>query len=198
MRAGTVTAQAGGFIVTGTNTYANPGSYPVTVTITGTDGARSIVNTTAFVTDPVGVGVTAIEGSPLGYAGVLVNTTGATATIDWGLGDDPQPLALTAQGGFTLDNVFTDDIAPTTATIFLTDAFGTHPAHHVRFAVQNAAPSATIDSVTPGMEGELTTITFSATDPSSVDTAAGLSILIDWNDGSPVETVTGVTSATHT
>ena len=198
LRAGTVTAQAGGFIVTGTNTYANPGSYPVKVTITGAAGARSIVNTTAIVTDPAAVGATAIEGSPVGYAGVLVNTSGATATVDLGLGGGPQPLPLTAQGGFTLNNVFTDDVTPTTATIFLTDAFGTHPAHYVRFAVQNAAPSATIDSVTPGLEGELTTINFTAIDPSSVDTAAGLSILIDWNDGSPVETVTGVTSATHT
>ena len=53
----------------------------------------------------------------------------------------------------------------------------------------NTAPTASISGPTDGVPGQPRTFTFGAGDPSSIDQAAGFAYVIDWGDGTPVQTV---------
>jgi uncharacterized repeat protein (TIGR01451 family) len=97
---GTITVNAGTFTVTGTHTWATPGTYNMTVTIQHLNSPPAVVNPIATVTAPGGVATTTpatingIEGQTL--TGVVVGsftstkttavTTDFKATINWGDG----------------------------------------------------------------------------------------------------------------
>ncbi len=87
---------SGGFNVIGTNTYAEEGSYPVTITITDTDGSTAMAASTASVADaPWTVGaITAPAAPTLVNTGISVTATftdpggpGDTHTAVWSWGD---------------------------------------------------------------------------------------------------------------
>jgi len=93
--AGTITGGAGSFFVTGTHTYAEEGSYPVSVTIVDTDNAANSVTThsTATVSDALLAAAGMSLTSPQSFNGAVATFTDAnagapasdfTATIDWG------------------------------------------------------------------------------------------------------------------
>ena len=115
---GTVTANSsGGFNVTGTNTYAKPGSFPVMVVINDVGGSSATANSTAIVADAplltVPTAIAATEGRPLTNVPVATFTDAGgagpvsdyTVTINWG---DNSPLDTTtgtvnsANGNFTV------------------------------------------------------------------------------------------------
>jgi hypothetical protein len=53
---GTVTGSAGGtFTVTGAHSYAEDGTYPITVTVTDTGGATAVMSGTAAIANPPGL-----------------------------------------------------------------------------------------------------------------------------------------------
>src|SRR5262249_6792696 len=67
--------------------------------------------------------------------------------------------------------------------------------------VVNLPPTASLIAPTVGVRGQTLSFTLDATDPSPVDTAAGVTFKIDWNgDGTVDDTVTGPsgTVVTHT
>src|SRR5262249_11037342 len=86
---------AGGFDVTGPNTYAEEGLYTITVTITDEGGATAVATSTAAVADAP---LSALGFNFSGFAGVLLTPTVAvfgdaggpepvgnyTVSIDWG------------------------------------------------------------------------------------------------------------------
>lgn len=111
---GTITplAGAGGFAVAGANTYAVPGSFPITVTVAGsmntsaTGQGLATVNT--VILKATGTTVTSITNRP--FAGVVASFTDAypglgpgayVATIDWGDGHiSTGTVTADARGGF--------------------------------------------------------------------------------------------------
>jgi hypothetical protein len=112
MSAGTIQPQgAGNFTVSGTNTYTNPGNYPVTVTISDTGGASAVATSHASVataalapasTTSIGV----LQGTA--YSGPVVSFVDAnaqalagsfTATINWGDGNVTGGSVLQLGGG---------------------------------------------------------------------------------------------------
>ena len=92
--AGTISLVAGVLTVSGTNTYAEKGSYPVSVTINDTDGSNANASSTATVADAAlsatGVNVSATEGQS--FTGPVATFTDGnpnaplsdySATIQW-------------------------------------------------------------------------------------------------------------------
>ena len=58
--------------------------------------------------------------------------------------------------------------------------------------ITNVPPTASVSAdLTTAVRSQTINFTLGATDPSTVDTAAGFTYQINWGDGSPVETVTG-------
>jgi hypothetical protein len=109
--AGTITANgAGGFNVTGTNTYARPGRYAVRITIRDVDGSTVKVTSSAAVGDATlagsGVDINATEGTS--FTGIvarfsdpapLSTTSSFTATILWGDGTTSRGIVTANTGG---------------------------------------------------------------------------------------------------
>ncbi|HKA06537.1 MAG TPA: hypothetical protein VKD71_04715, partial [Gemmataceae bacterium] len=122
------------------------------------------------------------------YAWTVVLTRNGVST-PFATGTDSS-LTFTADddGTFDVTLVVTDTGAPGNPTATATETF----------TATNVPPTATISagsSVT--VPGQPASFTLGATDPSSVDTAAGFTYSIDWNsDGTFDQTVTGGTSVT--
>src|SRR5207245_8399056 len=55
--------------------------------------------------------------------------------------------------------------------------------------VNVALPAASLSGPSNGVPGQPRTFTFSATDPSAADQAAGFTYQITWGDGSPLQTI---------
>ena len=110
--AGTVSGTGGSYTVTGSHTYAEHGSYQVTVTITDTDAPTNITTPTSTATvserplSPTGAGVSATEGQSFNGT-VATFTDGDTApaaseysaTIDWGDGTSTSAGTITGSAG---------------------------------------------------------------------------------------------------
>jgi hypothetical protein len=77
-------------------------------------------------------------------------------------------------------------------TFSVTDDDGGVDSDVVVVAVHNLAPTASIAGPGDGVRGQSRTFTLGATDPSEVDTAVGFDYIIDWGDGTPLQT-TGAT-----
>src|SRR4029450_3575193 len=61
--------------------------------------------------------------------------------------------------------------------------------------INNVGSTASINTIPAGIVATVpASFTFGATDPSATDTALGFTYLINWGDGSLVQTVTGGTS----
>jgi cyclophilin family peptidyl-prolyl cis-trans isomerase len=113
---GTVSGSGGSFTVSGSNTYAHAGSYPVGVAITDTTtGVTATTSTTATVTTPfsnvTGVSVSGTEGTSTGslevasfdFADTSVSNTDFTASINWGDGNTTTGTVNGSNGSFTVD-----------------------------------------------------------------------------------------------
>jgi titin len=103
------------------------------------------------------------------------DATGVQPTLNWaqlnalGINDGPQSFSVRVRVDDDAGHVVTS--SPTTLT------------------VTNVVPTASIVGPTDGVRGQARTFTLSASDPSSVDQAAGFVYLITWGDGSPQQTV---------
>jgi hypothetical protein len=195
--AGTVTANpAGGFNVTGTNTYAAAGSYRAGVVVQDVGGASANASSTAAVADAAltetGAALSAVEGSP--FNGVVASFTDAdpnavagnyTATITWGDGH-VSAGAVTANpaGGFNVTG---------------TNTYAAAGRHAVSVVVQdvggasvNASGSAVVaDAALTGAGEALSAVegnpfngmvaSFTDADPNAV--AGNYSATITWGDG---------------
>lgn len=114
--AGTISGPTGGpFTVTGTHTYTEEGTYPVTVTITDVDTPSNTATavSTAHVADAALTATCTSQVSGQSFSGVVASFTDAnpfattadfTATIDWGDATLATPGTVTASGGGFLVN----------------------------------------------------------------------------------------------
>ena len=176
------------------------GSYALTLTATDKDGGRQSTTTTVAVanvaptpaiTNPVSTGA---EGTPLTLGGSATDPstadTAAGLTLAWAVAKNGAAFATGT--GATLS--FTpDDNGTYVVTLRATDKDGGVGTTTDTLAVANVAPTPTIaNPVATGSEGTAVTLSGSATDPSSADTAAGLSL--GWSvtkNGAPFATGTG-------
>jgi hypothetical protein len=147
--AGTIAVNpTGGFVVTGSFTYAEDGTYPVSVAITDRGGASAQASGTAIVADaPLtanGATLSATEGTSL--SGVVATFTDANpngspadfqATISWGDGQSSAGMiSAGSAGGFTVSGTHSFAEEGTyTIGVQVTDAGG---------AVANASSTATV------------------------------------------------------
>jgi hypothetical protein len=76
-----------------------------------------------------------------------------------------------------------------------TDKDGDAGSASKTITVDNVAPTAGVSGPSDGVRGQARTFTLTASDPSSVDQAAGFTFAITWGDGA-TQTVTGLTGTT--
>ena len=142
--------QAGGFIVVGSHTYGNFGTYPVTVLIDSIGGSTATANSTANVGDAPIIAFsqnqTVAQNQP--FSGVVASFTDSntnygasnfTATVNWG--DSTQsPATVTQNGASFLVNADHTYTAPGsfTFTVTITSAGGSQASPHATFTVLNS------------------------------------------------------------
>ncbi|MBO0699415.1 MAG: hypothetical protein J2P46_13550, partial [Zavarzinella sp.] len=203
----TFSAASAGSLGTRNHTYAEEGSYPVTVTVT--DGTNLSASATFDVTvnDPPvvagGVPITPVEGQDTGPVAVAQFTDPAgpealgdySAAIDWGDGTAPTAGTISFAGG-----VFTVSGNHTYAEESAADHPGSNPYQVTVTIRHDAAPDAVVSTtatvsdpaVAPtggfqfvAVEGDpsatQTVATF--TDPGGAEVLGDYSASIDWGDG---------------
>jgi subtilisin-like proprotein convertase family protein len=199
----------GGASVTLMHTYASAGTFTLSVTATDKDAGTSAPATASVPVAPLVVAdaggpYTIDEGDDLALS-ATGSTAGPTASYAWDLDNDGQfddatgatPTVTPAQrnalgindgpsGPLTIGVQITEGVSVDTDTATLT--------------VDNAPPTAAIVLPPTIVQGTAASFTFSATDPSAADTAAGFTYTIDWGDGTGPQSVTGgaSVSVSHT
>ncbi|MEM7000739.1 MAG: PKD domain-containing protein, partial [Pseudomonadota bacterium] len=170
------------------NVYEQDGVYIVTVTVSddaggsASDTAQVTVGNVAPVAD-AGPDSLLTEGDTLVSSGAFVDQgvlDTHTATVDYGEGAGPQPLALNADGTFNLSNLYEEDGAYT-VTVVVTDNAGGGGSDTASVTVQNAPPvveAGADQSVQVGSTLNLDPASF--TDAGILDTHTAS---IDWGDG---------------
>ena len=119
------------------------------------------------------------------------NWTGST--VDYGDGSGVQPLAVDANGNFSLSHTYSDN-GTYTVTVVIVNDIGQSFSDSVDVEVTNVAPTPTITSISATrIEGTSIDFAGSATDPAGANDT--LTYVWNFGDGSPA--VTGAT-AIHT
>ncbi|MEU4557515.1 PKD domain-containing protein [Actinoplanes sp. NPDC023936] len=142
------------------HTWAQPGAYPVTVTVTDDGGLTSTAKFTVTVVPaqtPNTAPTVEFDGSVSLTEGGTWTATGTitdpdddvwTATADFGDGSGPQPVRLDGRS-FDLSHVFTDDGART-VEVRVTDDKGGNAVATRLVKVANAAPVVTLTAPAAG------------------------------------------------
>ena len=160
------------------------GTYVVTLSATDKDGgvgtttdtiAVANVPPTPTITGPV---TTGLEGTAISLSGSATDPSPVDAaaglTLGWAVTKNGSPFASGSGGAIT---VTPNDNGTYVATLSATDKDGGVGTTTDTIAVANVPPTPTITTpVTTGLEGTAITLGGSATDPSTVDTAAGLTL----------------------
>ncbi|PYO39628.1 MAG: hypothetical protein DMD29_08270 [Gemmatimonadetes bacterium] len=175
---------------TPSHTYADNGSYTVTLTVTAVDGGLTNSATALATIANVAPTVNPFAGAAL-HEGETYTADGSftdpgadtwTATVDYGDGSGPQPLALTGMR-FSLSHVFpAGRPGPFTVTVTVRDDDAGVGSAVATVTVQvNRAPIANAGPAASGVEGA--TVAFDGTHSSDPDGDA-LSYTWDFGDGS--------------
>ncbi len=167
---GTVSQGAGSGSVSGSHGYAGGGTYTVTVTVTDDEGASGSDSFTVTVnTAPVvDAGPDAIidEGATFASAGAFADPDPDVwaATVDYGEGAGPVPLALNPDGTFALSNVYEDN-GIYTVTVTINDGSGGIGVDTAVVTVNNVAPAVDAGPDAALTEGDTFTSVGGFTDP---------------------------------
>jgi uncharacterized delta-60 repeat protein len=142
------------------HTYADEGSYSVTVTVTDDDGTAGIGTFVVTVDNPAPVvtagGDTVIYDGDSLYRGGSFSDPGAdtwTATVDYGDGAGAQPLTLNANKTFTLNHAYTEE-GTYTVTVVVADDDGVSGTATFHVTVNDPVPSVTLGSDLTLNEGD--------------------------------------------
>ena len=189
--------QRGSFMVTGTHTYANSGSFATSISISNSDGESKTVAGSASVTDAAlnGNAINFNASTHIAFSGKVATFTDAntletgshlSATINWGDGSSTSSgtITLNAAGGFDVNGSHTYSVAGVyTFGVLLTDSGGSSKNVLGTATVSFPAPlltAATINA-TEGAVFSGTAGSFSDADPTAV--AGSFTATIDWGDG---------------
>jgi hypothetical protein len=218
--AGTVSGGGGTFQVSGTHTYAAPGTYAVKVTLSddppGT--ATAMVTSTAQVAAGLGVAAvdfstpegTAFNGQVATFSDADTSKTAAdfVATIAWGDGTTSAGTVTGGSGSFTVDGQHTyADEGSFAFTVMVTEIGGGRPT--ASGMATATVSEADVLAGTPMSFNALSGIPFSGpvatfTDANTANVASDFIATIDWGDGqTSAGTITGTggsytVSGTHT
>jgi hypothetical protein len=204
---GTVTGDTATGLWTWSYTPADGPSGPTPVTITATDTSGLTASTTFTLTVNNVAPTTAITGlpasghSPEGTAISLGSTVSDPSPVDQAAGFS-YSWSVTKNGvayasGSAASFSFTpNDNGTYVVTLRATDKDGGISApSQATILVDNIAPKAAVSGPSDGVRGQARTFTLTASDPSSVDQAAGFTFAITWGDGT-TQTVTGPSGMT--
>src|SRR5207253_1962717 len=188
---------SGGFDVSGTNTYAEEGSYAISVAIADVGGSTATASSTATVADAAltasGVTINPTEGDA--FSGVVAHLTDADpngtatdygATIFWG--DGPNSSAGTVvsdgHGGFTVSGSYTyTEEGGFPISVIIHDAGGSMATASSTAIVADAALTASGVSITTTEGAAFSAVVAHLTDADFNGTAADYSATITWGDG---------------
>ncbi|WP_406699414.1 Ig-like domain-containing protein [Singulisphaera sp. Ch08] len=210
---GTVTeTDPGVFTVSGTNTYADAGSYALFVTIHDQDGRTVLAAATATVGDAAlsatGLAISAAESQP--FNGAVATFTDAnplataadfTASIDWGDGSpiSAGTISQAANGTFFVSGshtygAFTPIGSPHTVTVTIRDQGGASALATGSATVFSASLNSTGAAVSAVEGTPFSGLVATFTDSGGAKPAASYTVVIAWGDGttSPPTTVTAV------
>jgi PKD repeat protein len=186
---GTVSEVLGSGTASGTHTYALPGIYTVTVTVTDHDGAFDTRSTTIRVnsapTADAGGTYVGLEGSPMTLTGTASDPDGDPLTTSWSISWTGEPgTVCTATGTSGLSPQITcNDDATVTAVLSVSDGINAPVTSTATLLVGNQAPTAgtvtTSPTVVPVGTSVSTSVPFA--DPGTNDTHTAT---IDWGDSS--------------
>ncbi|MFO0938920.1 MAG: choice-of-anchor Q domain-containing protein [Gemmataceae bacterium] len=171
-------------------------SYSVTVRVTDAAGLTfdkaftitvNNVNETPSIQTNTST-VTVNEASPASNSGTYSDPEGRST------------VALTASVGTVVKNDATgtwqwsytpldSSATPTSVVLTATDNFGLKATTTFSLAVNNLAPTSAVSGPVTGVQIQPQTFILTATDPSPVDAAAGFTYLVNWGDGSSIQTV---------
>ena len=188
--------------VSGTNTYAAGGSFPVNVFIADTGGMNLKISSAASVSGtPAGVSAhtsgaaNVNEGSSYSVSFSATDAGGKAISkwvVDWGDGTVIQ-FAGTATGA---SHTYADGPASRTVKATATDSVGLSGSASLVVHVNNVAPTAKFKGVSPVAANHTSTVQFSSQfDPSPVDTAAGFHYSYDFLDNGTFEIVNSTSSS---
>jgi uncharacterized delta-60 repeat protein len=202
---GTVSYSAGSYSVTGSYTYADEGSYPVTVDVTDDGGSTltGIGKTTVSVSDvaltdtSASASASATEGASTGVLTVATFTDGNsgdnhadfTATIHWGDGSSSTGTVSYSAGSYSVTGSYTyADEGSYAVTVDVTDDGGSQLSGigKTTVSVSDAAltdtsASASASATEGAATGVLTVATFTDVNPG--DNHADFTATIHWGDG---------------
>ena len=160
-----------------THTYADDGTYTVTVTIYDDDGG-SVTDTSSTVVNNVAPTFTSItapdgtEGLPISFAASATDPGADTITFTWDWGD-----ASSTSTGASLTHTYTDD-GTYTVTITASDEDGGSTVTSETIVIGNADPVITsVNIPSAGTEGSSVSMSAAATDVS------GDPLTYSWNFG---------------
>jgi CSLREA domain-containing protein len=191
-------------------TPGDNGTYVVTLTVTDKDGGVSPPASATITVDNVAptasiTGAPASGHSPEGTPISLGSTVTDPSSVDLAAGfsyawSATKNGAAYASGSSASFSFTPNDNGTYVVTLTATDKDGgVSQAASATITVDNIAPTAGLSGPADGVRGQARTFTLTATDPSSVDQAAGFTFTITWNDGT-TQTVTGPsgTTVSHT
>jgi large repetitive protein len=205
---GTVSYSSGQYTVSGSHTYANEGTYPISISVVDTGGS------TATVAGSANIGDAALAGSSgaalSGSEGVAASLTSATftdanpgdhhgdftATINWGDNGPTSTGTVSYSGGtYTVSGSHTyAEEGSYPISIAVTDVGGDTTTINGTATVGDAHLTGSSAATLAGTEGSaasLTAATFSDA-AGSYGSAADFTATITWGDGGPTSTGTVV------
>jgi hypothetical protein len=195
---GTVASDgSGGFVVTGSHTYAEDGNYSLMVTISDKGGAGTSASSSAQVADAaltaMGSPVSAVEGSA--FSGVVATFTDAdpngtasdfSAVITWGDGHTSNgTITSNSNGGFSVSGVNTyAEEGPYTIGVQIKDAGGSSTNSSSTATVADASIQGTSVTISTIEGSSFTGTVATFVDSYTAGQATDFSATISWGDGS--------------
>ncbi len=195
------TASSTSLFITFSAEPASVGSLTAVVTTDGvSSGAATQVATLVPLAAIIGAPATSPEGTAINLGSSIIDPLAIDSFI-WSVLQNGAPIA----SGTAANLSFTPQTAGSDIVTFsATDSGGNKLSATTTIAVTRVAPTAAITGPATGTAGQALSYTFKATQPSMAETAAGFIFVINWGDGSAIQTIaatanngSGVTS-THT